>query len=350
MNEGLSGLPPVALALLNWNGWGYTVECLDSVAGMHYPTADVILCDNASTDDSVPRIVRWAAARKWPTRVATDGDGSPEDHWVADQAPRLLVVRGRENRGFAGGTNVAIRHALVGPRRYRYVWVLNTDTTVEATALGFAVSALEARADAAAAQSLLIWARDRDLVDSAGMRLLRRGGAVDMLRHRPRKELESWAAGRNVVPVFGCCGAAALYRLDALRDVGLFDERFFSGYEDVDLACRLQDRGYGALLVTCSVVYHVGGPSRDMRKRGWMWWLGHRNKLWMVARWYPRLLGFLILAVGIPRTILVALRTSDVSFGDWVGLAASAWREWRGGAPECSRRRILRRATSSPAG
>jgi len=40
--------------------------------------------------------------------------------------------------------------------------------------------------------------------------------------------------------VFGGTGGASLYRIQALREVGLFDENFFAYCEDVDISFRLQ--------------------------------------------------------------------------------------------------------------
>jgi len=339
---GVGDLPRTAIALLNWNGWRDTIACLDSLDRVRYPDVSVVLCDNRSTDDSVDRISRWGQERGWPCRVVDHVADGDERRALADGEPRLLIVRSRTNRGFAGGMNVAIRYALASDRQYKYVWALNTDTTVEPDSLPNAVRALEAQPNAGSAQSLLVWARQPALLDSAGMRLLRRGGAMDIRHHRPRADLEPLLAGREAVEIFGSCAAAALYRVDALRAVGLFDESLFQTHEDVDLACRLRQHGYTAVLVPTSIVYHLGGISRDRKKHGWMLWLAHRNKLRIVARWYPRALGVPILAVGLIRASFVALRSPEVSWRAWADLPRAVWAEWRKGATAQARRRILR--------
>ena len=335
-------LPRAAIALLNWNGWRDTIACLDSLDHVRYPDASVVLCDNCSTDDSVERISRWCQERAWPCRVVDHVADGEEPRVLAGGEPRLLIVRSRTNRGFAGGMNVAIRYALASDRSYKYVWALNTDTTVEPDSLLNAVRVLEAQPEAGSAQSLLVWARQPALLDSAGMRLLRRGGAMDIRHHRPRAELEPLVVGREAIEIFGCCAAAAMYRVEALRRVGLFDESLFQTHEDVDLACRLREQGYAAVLVPTSVVYHLGGVSRDRKKLGWMWWLAHRNKLRIVARWYPRALGVPILVVGLIRSSFVALRSPEVSWRAWADLPRAVWSEWRNGATARARRRVLR--------
>jgi GT2 family glycosyltransferase len=335
-------LPAVAVALVNWNRWEDTVACLESFDRLRYPSHPaLIVCDNASTNDSVDRIQSWARGRGWTTRVVEHpSEGAARA--LAGGEERLLIVRNNRNTGFAGGTNAAIRYALGSARRYRYVWVLNTDTTVEPDSLVAVVRALENYPAAASAQSLLTWTREPALLDSAGMQLRRRGGAVDMLHHRPRAELDGLVSRREVIEIFGCCGAAALYRVEALQSVGLFDESLFHTHEDVDLACRLRAEGYLALLVPRSIVHHAGGVSRDRKKKGGMWWIAHRNKLRIVARWYPRALAVPILTLGVLRALIAALRSPDVPFRGWVALSPLLWQEWRRGASNPVRRRILR--------
>ena len=54
----------VYVLLLNWKGWRDTIECLESVFRQRYENYRVIVCDNASPDDSVERIAAWAAGRQ----------------------------------------------------------------------------------------------------------------------------------------------------------------------------------------------------------------------------------------------------------------------------------------------
>ena len=57
----------------------------------------------------------------------------------------------------------------------------------------------------------------------------------------------------------GVAGALPCYRREALEQAGLFDERFFSYKEDVDMAFRLRHAGWAS--------YHIGG-ARSCHERG----------------------------------------------------------------------------------
>ena len=48
------------IIILNWNGWEDTIECLESVFHLNHPNFSVIVCDNASQDESLDRIEEWA--------------------------------------------------------------------------------------------------------------------------------------------------------------------------------------------------------------------------------------------------------------------------------------------------
>jgi N-acetylglucosaminyl-diphospho-decaprenol L-rhamnosyltransferase len=52
-----------------------------------------------------------------------------------------------------------------------------------------------------------------------------------------------------------------LIRVDAFRNFGGFDERFFLYYEDDDLCLRALQAGYDCLLEPQAQVLHIGGAS-----------------------------------------------------------------------------------------
>ncbi len=99
--------PRVCIVTLNWRGIEDTLGCLESLRQLAYPNFQVVVVDNGSGDDSVVRI--------------------------ADRYPEVDLVETGANLGFAGGCNVGIRRAL--ERGADYLWLLNSDTWVDADAL-----------------------------------------------------------------------------------------------------------------------------------------------------------------------------------------------------------------------
>jgi GT2 family glycosyltransferase len=83
--------------------------------------------------------------------------------------------------------------------------------------------------------------------------------------------------------VFAWCGAAVLLATSYLSDVGLFDERLFLYYEDVELAWRGRARGWRYRTSPQSVVRHVhsAATSNDALRTAE---LNERNHLLVLAR------------------------------------------------------------------
>ena len=53
----------VTIIILNWNGWKDTIECLESLYQINYPNYNVILVDNASSDESLKKIKEYAEGK-----------------------------------------------------------------------------------------------------------------------------------------------------------------------------------------------------------------------------------------------------------------------------------------------
>jgi GT2 family glycosyltransferase len=118
----------VKVVVLNYNGGGLTLNCLDSLNGLEWPAdrLDVVVVDNGSSDGSADMIRQ---AHPWARIIASE-----------------------KNLGFAGGNNLALSD-LNG---FDYVALLNNDTTVEPGWLKALVGALEADPDAGAACSKIL--------------------------------------------------------------------------------------------------------------------------------------------------------------------------------------------------
>jgi GT2 family glycosyltransferase len=92
---------------------------------------------------------------------------------------------------------------------------------------------------------------------------------------------EGQYAAEELVPAW--CGGAVLLRVDYLRDVGLFDERLFLYYEDLDLSLRGAARGWRYRYEPRSTVRHrhgaTAGHGSDFAER-----FKERNRLLVVLR------------------------------------------------------------------
>ena len=230
--------PFVSVLVLNWNGAHLLTPCLEALFETAYPTGawEAVLVDNASTD------------------------GSPDD--AMRRFPMLRLHRNPQNWGFARGYNGAIS-AAPGP----YVALLNSDTRVRPGWLRALVGAAAADRRAGAATAKLIYppgSANAGRIQNAGGLLLTDGSGRDrgtVLRDGQWEQERDCGQYDSPVEVFYFCGAAALLRKAALEDVGLFDERYFMYYEDLDLSWRLRLHGWRVIYVPDAVVEHQHAAS-----------------------------------------------------------------------------------------
>ena len=141
----------VYVVLVNWNTWPHTVECLESLLRSDHDDFQIVVCDNASRDDSLAHLAAWAAGREPFTPPAGPVPLDPPVRKPVSFVPlsraeaergglaacadaRVVLVDDGGNLGFAGGCNVGMRYALARGDA-AYVWVLNNDTVVAPTAM-----------------------------------------------------------------------------------------------------------------------------------------------------------------------------------------------------------------------
>ena len=55
--------PHVSVIIVNWNGKNVLETCLSSVSSTRYPSFDIIVVDNGSTDGSVSMVTKFPAVR-----------------------------------------------------------------------------------------------------------------------------------------------------------------------------------------------------------------------------------------------------------------------------------------------
>jgi GT2 family glycosyltransferase len=210
-----------------------------------------------------------------PLEVVAVDDGSTDGsaRWLAEHAPEVRVVPGA-GRGFAAAANAGFAAA-----RGEVVALVNTDVELGARWLEHALAALTG--DRAAVATKLVALADPEMLDDAGDVLRRDGVCEQRGRRRPDD-------GRHDAPgeVFSACAAAALYRREAVLELGGFDERLVNYLEDVELGLRLRLAGWTCAWEPRAVARHAGRGSAGELARPVAFWV-ERNTLLLVAKAFP---------------------------------------------------------------
>jgi len=241
----------ISVIIVTYNGRALLEPCLRALfAGAHLPD-EVIVVDNASSDDTIP--------------------------WLAKTYPSVRVDRCAVNLGFAAANNRAIR-ASSGT----YLLTLNNDTEIAPDALAHLATILDdAEPTVAAVMPTMVFATSPNIIACAGLETFTNGVVRDA------RVGQTISVHHDPYPIFGPSAGAALYRRVALDDVGLFDPALFMYLEDADLAWRLRLRQWATLAVPSAIVRHKISATAGYGSPRKAYYLA-RNRWWCLLKNLPR--------------------------------------------------------------
>ncbi|MFZ7094485.1 glycosyltransferase family 2 protein [Primorskyibacter sp. 2E233] len=270
----------IGIVILTFRSSDVIEACLDSLPFDTEPGLRVVLCDNASDDDTVGIIRTWAG---------TTGRNL-EEHYVgspkmrADTGPLTLLHTGG-NLGFAGGVNIGLIHLLRDPDIDLF-WILNPDCEVTPGA----AAAYRERAAKAAPFALMggriCYREAPGLIQSDGGRVYRWSGICSNINQNlmpdaavfPPEESLDFISGANMV-------ASRLF----IERTGPMVEDYFLYYEEIDWASRRGD--LPLLFCPEATVYHVGGTtigtgSANRRPSPFANFFNYRNRMRYMWRFH----------------------------------------------------------------
>lgn len=246
----------IAIVILNWNGAHMMRTYLPTVI-KNSPEAEVIIADNASSDDSLKML--------------------------ASDFPEIRTIVLDKNYGFAEGYNKAFKQVEA-----EYYLLLNSDVDVPEGWLTPLLDFMESHPEAAACQPKLRAIKDRESFEYAGAA----GGFIDKYGYpfcRGRifetVEKDHGQYDRNM-EILWATGACMMVRSKDYWDAGGLDGRFFAHNEEIDLCWRIRLLGRKIYCVTDSVAFHLGGgtlPKGNPKKT----FLNFRNNLTMLYKNLP---------------------------------------------------------------
>ena len=258
----------LSIIIVSWNVRDLLRACLNSLTNderrttndvaevssfILRPSSEIIVIDNASSDDSAAM--------------------------MAAEFPAVRLMANAENVGFTRGNNQGLAVA-----RGRYVFFLNPDTEVVGDALLTMVAYLDAHPEVGTLGPQLCYG-DRSL-QSSRRRFPTFATALfestPLAWHWPsnpwarRYRMEDQGSvirgqGADVTPaqigqdVDWVVGAALMVRREVLAQVGGFDEAYFMYSEELDLCRRIKEAGWQIVyLPTAQIIHHEGKSSEQV--------------------------------------------------------------------------------------
>lgn len=317
--------PRVSIIILNWNGWKDTIECLESLYRITYPNYDVIVVDNGSQDDSIQRIKEYAEGKirvdskffeynpaNKPIRVfeieeddARRGRFKRPLYEKFDVDRRMILIKNKDNYGFAGGNNVGIKFALI-VLNPEYVLLLNNDTVVDPKFLDELVKVAESDEKIGVVGSRINSYFAPNIIQFAGTKkfFAWKGGFRPYLKNSSEDKLVLF---NRVVDTPVVEGSSMLVRKSIFSRVGLIPEEYFLYNEETDFCLSVLRSGFPIKVAINSVIWHkesvsVGGNTSPLKI-----YYGSRNKLLLVRKYGNIVDYFLLFILNIPYSIIYYL-------------------------------------------
>jgi len=250
----------IAVVIVNYCTRELLRDCLQSIEQHGRTGMEVIVVDNHSTDGSV--------------------------EMLRSEFPRVRLIQNSENRGFSAANNQGIKAA-----QGKYVLLLNSDTVVLPGALTAMVEFMDRNPECGGAGCRLVCADGRIQISAGGdaslglARVIVRlsglaglvpGDAARRFIHRYlrfvlgrslRACLEPYGDDESPREVDMLSAACLMLRRDAIREVGLLDERFFMYLEDLDYSLRFRKAGWKLHYLSAVTIIHLVGRSSGGRMR-----------------------------------------------------------------------------------
>ena len=265
MVESLKPNPKIAIIILNWNGWRDTIECLESLRGVIYDNFDMIIVDNASSDESVQKITEYSSGRQFVSYSREEAENAVRNESrIKENQPnrKMTILRNEKNFGFAEGNNIGIRYVM-RTQDPDFVLLLNNDTVVDLHFLDELVKIADSD-DRIAVLGPKIYFYDyegeKNFIQSVGGRVnwFLYPGYHNIGAFEDSVEGESAAVKeRDYIS-----GAAMMIKATYLRE-DLLDSSFFFGCEDVDFCLRIKKKGGRIVCCERSHIWHKVGISRN---------------------------------------------------------------------------------------
>ena len=223
----------ISIIIVNYNKKELLKKCLDSVRGQGFKDIEIVVVDNASSDDSAEMLGTYF--------------------------PEARLIRNTRNLLFCKAYNQGINES-----KGNFILCLNNDVILDKDYLKEALLAigLGTRIGMVSGKILRM---DGVTIDSTGLFLGRDRKALE--RGYTKKDNAQY---ENPGYVFGVSGACAFFRRVMLKDIksefGYFDERFGMYYEDLDLCWRAQKKNWKAYYTPKAIAYHERAGTAAIRK------------------------------------------------------------------------------------
>jgi len=221
--------PLVSIIIVNWNAKKYLKSCIDSLLAQTYQNYEIIVVDNASTDDSVK--------------------------FLEKEFSSVKIIKNKKNLGFAEGNNIGIKNSKAD-----LIALFNPDALADKEWLSILVSKLQSSEKIAAVAGKIFYLGDeygKNAVFCTWPKIDPYSATASNFHNNEQESKVDYVTG-----------AAMLVKKEAIQRVGLFDPGFFLYFEETDWCARMIRAGYDLVYVPNAKAWHkVSASINDSGKK-----------------------------------------------------------------------------------
>lgn len=223
--------PKVFIVILNYNSFSDTHQCLESLIRTDYRETYLVIVDNGSVDGSFQRLL---------------------EHFPEEKHPTMYFIQNRENLGFAGGCNRGIQAALA--KGADYVLLLNNDTVVAQDTIPRLIKTMEEHPEIGIAGGTIYHYEEPTQIWYAG-------GKINKLLGKCR-HFSKPVSGKEVLVTGFISGCMMIIPRWVFDKIGLLDERYFFGAEDLDYCLKAKKAEIKLGYIPQAKIWHKIGSCR----------------------------------------------------------------------------------------
>ncbi len=302
----------LGVVIVVYNSEDVIINCLNSLLKSETQADRIVLCDNASPDNSVQIIKQWVERMGYSY---SEYDCSCKQPTLAD----VTVIRSGTNRGFAGGVNMGLKVLLEDGADL--FWLLNPDGLVKSGTIKAIKSCASEKPGFGLMSGRVVYVEPKGVIQVDGGLVRRLTGICESVN---QGALVSETPLPDVSMLSYLTGAHLVASRKFVETVGPMQEGYFLYYEEVDWAMRR-----GTLpLVLCEdadILHHggtsIGSGSATRRASPFANYFNYRNRMRFMRRFRPQFLLISIMAALARIVRLVLLGGFDEAGAAFRGLA-----------------------------
>lgn len=293
----------INILVLNYNNAQDTVECLKSILSSCTEFVNIVIIDNASTDNSVENIKSWFIANGLEVDIVSyksSLDIFYEENYSNNSITLLSID---SNNGYASGNNIGIKYAMKSGTKDDFIWILNNDTILQNNTLENLIKSYNEL-------------KDEDIA-LLGSKILNNDLTVQSIGFLTQKYSDEELIYKKYVEVEHISGCSIFFKLEIIDKVGFLPEEYFLYYEETDWMKSIRQKGFKIFTSLNSSLIHKHAKSTGGIYSPFVIYYMTRNQILFNKKYFnkAKFIQFIILIVlkNISKTIYYSFKNIKIA-------------------------------------